>query len=217
MGWLIPAAVVLLIAVGRVILGREFRRLEEDREFAQAYLGAFRRYLAGDGADAETYSWLVHRSQKLQRKMGSHGIASTFVAPFNQHTVTNYRIILNALPEVRRGLSDSILRSLASEYAQMIQEAIIRYDGDLDDALDQAQGSKRNPFTALRQGTQALIQAPAYLMHWLGLARGPSMSSTGIVLRVSSGLLALFGLASSVISIVVGWSDFLAILARVFG
>ncbi len=214
MGWLVPVVVLVLAAVGRVLLGREVGRLHEDREFAHAYLRAFRTYIASDGADTESYSWMVHRSQKLQRNMGHHGVASTFVAPFGRYTVQNYRIILNALPEVRKALSDNFLRPVASQYIDFIQEAIIRYGGELDDALELAQGSVNNPFRALRQGVQALILAPGYLMHWLGLSRSPSMSSRGVVLRISSGLLALIGLASAVVSIVVGWGDFVEILRR---
>lgn len=161
-----------------------------------------------------TYQWLTLGSTRVQNEMGAHGIMRQFRPPFANYIFPNWPIVLNALPEIQRSLQDPILFEQAGNYAQILKDALLRYVGALEDEIEAVAKEATNPVSSFREGVNAFLRAPIFLLYWLGLRGVPSLSA-GPAGRVVSGLVALIMLLSAVVSLVVGWRSFLELAGSV--
>ncbi|MBI3809356.1 MAG: hypothetical protein HY284_02715 [Nitrospirae bacterium] len=219
---LISALFLLLLVVGFVRVVRRVRGIRGKKEFASEFLGRFREYFSSGGKDYEAYSWLVHRSPKMQTDLGSVGIMALYRPPFAQYGYRNYPIILNMLPELRREFADDFLThhsSLPNEYGAAIQETLVRYLGVLDDEAVQQQLELRNPLVWLREGVRFMLLLPVLTLSWVGLisAQAVGRVSTNLLFKIVAGIVTLIGVVSGIMGIILGWEDFLKILKSKFG
>jgi hypothetical protein len=217
------AAILVLVLLMLVGLIKELlwkRRVIARREFCIQFSDRLGDYVASRGSDVEAYGWLTHRASRMQREMGSAGIVHTFRPPFANFAYQNYPIVLNMLPELRRWATDSP-RPLDQfrEYAAALHEALIRYDGQLVDALEHSQKQLWNPFVHLREGVQFVLLLPFRILGWLGFG-GETLQSrlAGMMLvRVLSALVALATLIASLVTVISGGEQAVSIVRRLLG
>lgn len=212
----IPIAVTLLAAVGFARLFRIALRIGDRIVFATEFLEQFQKYAASRGQDTEAYGWLVHRSTKMQQHMGDAGVYAYYKPPFANYRVTNYPIILNGIPELRQAYEAGYMSDVGGQIASALQESFVRYMGQLDDLRESHIREMKNPFVWLREGVRLIIASPVYLLSWMGLV-GESTASAFIqsrLFKVVSGLVTLVGLIASVMTIVLGWDQFLKLIGR---
>lgn len=210
-------AVLAITGLGWLLLLKNVNGLSDRRQFAVNYMDRLRDYIDSGGRDGEAYAWLTHRANKIQKEMGSYGVMKHFQRPYSSVMFNNYPIVLNVLPEIRSHIDDPVMGNLVVQYANALQEAFLRYLGALDDALEDARSDLRNPIISFRQGVQTLLLAPKYLLHWLRIARRPSLYSRGALVTIMSGVVALVGLLAAVITIAIGWEEFSAIVMGLLG
>lgn len=85
--------ILALIGVALVGLGRILQSLRNAKRKVQDtshFLGALQRYILNGGDDTASYCFLLNRSHRMQRDMGSFGIWNSFKPPF-----ANYQIELS--------------------------------------------------------------------------------------------------------------------------
>ena len=213
--------IVIIIALCLIGFYQIFKRIKSFNEkytFAIEYLDALKSYLESNGQDIQSYSWLINRSNKMQNQMGSQGLLGFYRPPYQNYGIPNYPIILNMLPDLRTALSDSFLsRSLASQYANALQEAIVRHIGSIEDAINNQKKYFRNPIVWLRQGIRMLLSLPANLLNWLGIITITAVNkyNSSIFFKILYSIITIVGLVSAIITIVMGWNQFLSIIISV--
>lgn len=181
------------------------------RQLAQEYLVRLGHYISSGGSDTASYSWLTQRAPAMQRQLGATGIMTAYRPPAANFQYTNYPILLNMLPELRKAFADSyVLERLASEYGATLQEVMLRHLGDIDQYDTKLAKKLRNPFIWLREGVRTTLAFPLYLLQWFGLT-SESVTSTvtgNIIFRFLSSLAVVIGFIGSIVTIVLGWEQF---------
>ena len=203
----VGTAAVLAVGIGRIIAS--IRRQMAERNEVEEFANTFARYVTSDSSDLQAYGWLIERSYVIQGLLGPIGIMATFIAPYRTHVVHNYDIVLNGLPAMRRDFERGISRS---DYQPLIGEALVRYLGFSADMIHKRQRELKSPLAWLREGVGALLLVPVWLLHSLGVVSITSTRSIAgsALFRVISGIVALVGLAGSLITILLGWDQTIA-------
>jgi len=186
----------------------------DERKEVETYIGVFTSYMQSRGADNQAYGALIERSLRIQELLGDVGVMALYVAPFGRHTVRNYPIILNAVPEMHREFGQSY--SGQSHHSHLVGETLVRFMGWSADQIGDKQRELRNPVVWFREGVATLLLLPVWLLRSLGLL---SSSRSGrlahsAVFRLLTGVVSLLGLLSALITIILGWRQTLDALHR---
>lgn len=211
-------AILFICILGLVRVIIRINRIIDMRSFAQSYFGKLKEYISSGGRDSESYSWLTQKSTVMQRQLGRSGIMAAYRPPFANFQYQNYPILLNMLPDLRNSLADSYaLGRLADQYGATLQEVMIRHIGEVDEIETDQRKLLKNPFIWLREGIRALLSSPIYLLQWFGLISETATDRVvgNFIFRFISSFVVLVGFIGSVISIVVGWDQFVGILRNV--
>lgn len=215
---LIVVGLVICIALyGLLRIYWDTQTISDRHNFALEFLGQLRTYLDSRGRDMKTYSWLISRSNKMQNQMGSQGIMGSYKPPYQNYMIKNYPIILNMLPELRKSIEDDILsRSLADQYANALQEALVRYIGTVEDILEEERREMQNPVIWLREGIRGIISIPMLILSWLGVISETTAFniSSSFFFRILAGLVATVGFVSAIVTIALGWKQFREMITK---
>lgn len=185
--------------------------------FGNEFLENLHIFMESHGSNMEVYAWLTHRSHKMQGAMEDLGICQSFHDPLSNHVYTNYPLILNLLPKLRKSSEKTGLSGaspLFTEYGNIMQEVLIRYDGQLADIIEQISKSIKNPFNVLREGIQFSLFLPAHIWGWFGVSGSSAASrfATGAIAAFLSAIVSLLGLVSAIITVVMDAQNTLDIL-----
>jgi hypothetical protein len=144
----------------------------------------------------------------MQSEMGDHGMIHAFRPTYEQVVYRNWPIILNAIPTIRAraGYHDSHAwnRSL-DDYAHMVNDALMRYLGSLDEAARDCRAEMHNPFIWLREGTRILIAIPFNLLSWFGILGSATVSgiTASHAFKAIAGITGLVGFVGMVAGLIV--------------
>ncbi|MCG6368728.1 hypothetical protein [Vibrio fluvialis] len=215
---IVVGAVIALFVIGLISFVIQKKKLNSKISFVREFKEQFITYWNSGGNNHEVYGWLIHRSNKMQNQMGSQGIISSFKPPYANYYLNNYAIILNMLPTLNESLKEFLLREQAAQYARAIDEALIRHWGSLSDRDEFLWSRLKNPMYWFQQGIRQVTGIPFYILGVFGIMSvGTVTSIVGSTLfGVLSGLITLVGFASAVLSLVVGWDDFLVKIQQLF-
>lgn len=207
-------ALAALFAIGLVTLLRSISEIASNLEFTREYRDKFHVFVDQDNSQA--YAWLTLNANRMQAQMGLQGLM-TFKPPFANHMIHNYPVVLNVLPEVRKCLADQLLsRSLLSDYASLIDEALMRYQGSLLEHHRLAVASAKNPVVWLASGIRSVLALPLWFLASAGVL--PRSFASKIVgssfYRVLSGMVATVGFISAIVGLITGWEQFAVILRK---
>jgi hypothetical protein len=122
----------------------------------------------------------------------------------------------------RAGYHDSHAwnRSL-DDYAHMVNDALMRYLGSLDEAARDCRAEMHNPFIWLREGTRILIAIPFNLLSWFGILGSATVSgiTASHAFKAIAGITGLVGFVGMVAGLIVdvpdvpeAWSKILSLL-----
>ncbi|MEA3475668.1 MAG: hypothetical protein U9R23_04425 [Candidatus Cloacimonadota bacterium] len=206
---------ILIFLIGLVKLLHTKIKLTEQSRFAEEFLNKFREYLSSSGKDTKTYGWLIHRSSKAQSEMGTVAVLKIYRPPYQNFAIKNYQIILDMISDLRYAFENMTFNSkMVSLYGDTIQEAIIRYLGILDDKYNDHMKSLKNPIIWFREGIQTIVIFPITLLHWFGLFNKSTLNSLSdnFIFKAFSVLIAFIEFFGSIISIILGWEEFLKLI-----
>jgi hypothetical protein len=209
---------IALTGIGWVYLFRQAGRIIERESFANEFLQKFRQYVNSRGQDGEAYGTMIYHSAKMQRELGSLGVMVKYKPPFANYFINDYPVILNMLPELHRTTGDDLMGNTALSYAQTLEEVLIRHLGIINEQRETIRKLLRNPLAAFREGVQLVLMLPLFLLHWLGVVASSTIRhwSSSVIIKFVAGTVSVVGFVSAIIGIVVGWSDFVMIVRRLF-
>ena len=202
----ITVLIVLLgVAVaGLVRLGARLAGWKKKRRFAETFLARFRSLAHGDEFDQEIYEWLVARSASMQERLGVLGLAAyQATSPYDLTSMPADPLILNTLPELRGGYP-------RPDRVAKCEEAMMRYLGLLDEERAGFTRHFVNPIIWLGEGVRTALLLPFLMLQWLGLFKESLINrlDRSVVFNLLSGLVAVVGLAASVMIVILGWDQF---------
>src|SRR5690606_4259972 len=108
------AITVSLFAIGIVRQMYAVRGVQKRIDDVQEFLAKFTAWCNGEGEDQEAYVWLQRRVNDIQGAVGVTGVIS-YRPPFANYMFTNYQLLLNELPDIRRQFSDGRYRYFGGE------------------------------------------------------------------------------------------------------
>lgn len=210
---LIIITLILAICIlGFIKIMHERKSINSKYSLVHDFLEKLKIYVESRGEDLSSYSWLVHRSNRMQAQLGRGGIFASYQPPYRNVVYSNYPIILNMLPELRNTFEDSLLSNsqTARQYSMTLHDALIRNIGMLDDSYELNNQCLKNPIIWLREGFRILTAFPLTVLAWLGAMSENTLAriTTGVVFKVISSIVAIIGLISAVMGIALGWEQF---------
>ena len=199
--------VVATIGFIRICIRREENA--ERYEFADLFWNKLEEYIESNGRDNKAYSWMMTHSVKMQTQLGSAGIIS-FKPAFSNYIVHNAPIISNYLPLLRDSYYDSFSKStLTYQYASSLQDTLLRHFGDLEEHGNFLIKRLKNPIEWITEGMFSILSIPLLFIKAFGLISQEKINKirTSIVFK-------LFGIAATLMTIIVSWEDFIKIVKR---
>lgn len=158
--------------------------------------------------DHNLYHWFTRNVTTAQTVVGRFGVAG-YMAPFQAYKPTNYQYLVNTLPKFRERHSNQ------SELTNF-EDVLVRALGFYEDLYSDANKNLKNPFKWLQFGVRFLIGLPVRLLSWFGIIpeKWVSIFTSNWAFKTISGLIALIGFISSIIGLITGWKEFLAIVRK---
>jgi len=213
-----------LLIVGFIVLRLRLSFLQKKLKFADLYRERFIAYCNSYGRDHEAYTWLILKSNRMQNEMGEYGVFSVFSPPGGHIRYKNYPIITNMIPELRSFIDQNersfgaIFAPTIDSYANIIDEALLRYIGVLGDReLDSIQ-TLRNPLLWLRTGVEQILSAPFIILAWVGLIGSSAIwrLQGSYLFKMIAGITTIIGLVSALITIILGWDQTVDLTRSIF-
>ena len=138
-------------------------------------------------------------------EMGGLGTYTHFTD--GRYSYTNYPIIMNLIPEIRRHFDDmnrygNLFPEEINRYSLMIDEALVRYLGTLDYRLAHSP-SQWNRAIWFLEGVQAWLASPLTLLLWFGVLSAGTVSrlTEHPAFKALAGVAGLIGFISAVFTI----------------
>jgi len=196
------AAAGLLHTTVRLLRWRRMQR------FAETYLTRFRQ-LATHEFDEEVYGWLVGHAARIQECLGPLGLMAYDATPYDLEPLSADPLIVNTLPELRTG-------RVRPERVAQCEEALIRYLARRKEERTRYVKQFINPMVWLGEGVRAALLLPFLALYWLGLFKETFVTrlAQSTAFGLLSGLVAVLGLAASVLIVALGWEPFTDLLAQ---
>lgn len=199
----------IVVLIGYMATLRRVRKEKAARDFAEEFILDLSDYLESEGADEDTYVSLTRRSNRMQNALGSQGVLAQYKPQNANYMTTNVPVVVNFLPLLHQYYGDEWLRGtlIAYETFSAIRDAILRYIGTVEERLSLLCQEMRNPFSQLRLGIEMLVMAPFDLLSSFGVlsaSRNTKIHSSTWT-RLFTGLISIITLASSIVTILVGW------------
>jgi hypothetical protein len=212
--------ICIVCGTGLFQLRKERRSLETRRAFATEFRSRFHAYASNPEQEFQTYTWLIANFPQMQMEMGGLGTYAHFTD--GRYAYTNYPIIVNLVPQIRRHFDDmnrygNLFQEEINRYLRMIDEALVRYLGTLDYRLAHSP-SQWNPAIWFREGVQAWLASPLTLLLWFGVLSAGTVSrlTEYPAFKALAGVAGLIGFISAVFTIALGWSDIHKLIAKWF-
>lgn len=187
-------------------------KIADDVKFAEEYLDKFRVYANQYRASLqnEPYCWLTKNATKIQILIGSFGVVD-YRPPFASGMFKNYEIIYNTLPEMRtRKVHPDMIISCA--------DVLMKYLGVKEEALRNHGKKFRNPFAWLKEGIKTILFLPFTVLGWLGVLSGNLSQRlfNSFFVNVIAGIATLISIISGIMTIFMGWKQFMELCANLF-
>jgi hypothetical protein len=212
--WWVVACAVIITAIGFFRIRRRASERLTRLSLANDFRHRFILFANSRGQDTAAYQWMLSKSTRLQNEMGHAGLYAQFREPFNGGIHYDYAIILNMVPKVRELLADnrsnllggnSMYADMINSYVHAVDDALLRYIGQLQDADDQKAESYLNPIHCFRVGMEQIMALPLHLLSAFGLlgARTLSAITGAAIFKFAARLAALVAFVGSIMGMLV--------------
>jgi hypothetical protein len=123
--------------------------------------------------------------------------------------VNHYSIIRDGIPQLHNYFTTG-LNSQANQMANYISGTLYSKIGSYENELFLYKRSIKNPVKLFLTGIQQVVLIPIYIFSWVGLFGNKTINKIrqSFIVKMFSGILALIGIISSIMTIILGWDDF---------
>lgn len=182
--------------------------LIDRRAFLVDYRNQFIEY--ANRSDLKAYQFLNQHMSKAQKYMGAVGVLEKLRLPFENGYHLNVPV-LAMLSHIATNKENDLPYS---DYSRMIDDALTRAVGDHEDVIERLAKKLRNPFYCFYVGFNAVFSLPFIAVSYMftGENHIESNKVLRVMMKITATIVQALGLLSAVITIVIGWEDFLAII-----
>jgi len=223
----IPAIIVLvLVVIGHIIKRKRIAKFNNRAEFTVDFNNRFFDFVndlfTTRRMDSDKYNAVIKDVDKIQEELGMDGVLNGFVDPLKGIRGTNYQLFMNIIPEIRTAISNmgnSIMDERINQLMGLCEDALRRHIGNLDRAIEHEKKRLWNPITCMGEGIRWIVGLPVDVLQWAGLYNdGRSRRiKASFIFKAISNLIVFIGLVSSIVTIVLGWDEFLEIINNCIG
>lgn len=203
---------VFVSLVGVAIQYYEIKKKKDNYEFLHKYFENFKKFC--ETMDMECYTYIQANLNRAQSILTDNGLV-TIRLPFENGYHRNVPVLtlLNYIvDEQRTSFGDPY------PYISCIEQAIVRTIGDYDQYFDNAIKKIFNIFIAFYKGFHGIISAPFIALSYMVSGKNFFSESKGlsVIINVLSGLGSFIGILSGIMSIVLGFEEFFALIKMWF-
>jgi hypothetical protein len=201
----------IIVLIGILIVGYFYLRLKKNQlnikqQKILLFLEIFYDYIESNGKDFAAYSKLTRQSPMIQDLMGTWGIVN-YRPPNVNHSILNFPLIINFLPEIRKIYDDNDLVSLRNQYIESYNESLNRFLGVLENQITNIESELKNPFYSFKSGIQFILGLPFQLITFFDLWPIVDFPYLRLVRKFFLGIINILSFLSIIITILVGWND----------
>lgn len=223
----IPAIIVVaLIVIGFLIKYRRInsynKRCDFTTEFNNKFFDFVNETFSSYRIDSNKYSAVIMEVDKIQQELGMDGVINSFYDPLHGMQGRNYQLFMNIMHEIRSAVSardNIIIMERINQLMGLCEDALKRHIGNLERAIENEKKGLFNPITCLGEGIRWLVGLPVDILCWAGLysvARSQKIK-VSTIFKIISNIIVVIGLISSIVTIALGWDEFLKMLQNCIG
>ena len=217
--WYMILFIIGLIIIGLIVNIIDIKKRIEEYNFANEYYEKFSKFLSKalekKDFNNKDYVWLVSNSDKMQFILGEAGIIS-----YKEYNMIykNIPILINVMNDIISLFNGSYVSDSDIQMINWCQTAFLRKIGILDEYTKNAPKRLFNPFYDLSNGIKFVLKIPINILYSIGFIsyKGKNKIEQNILFRILSAILSLLTIFSAILSIVVGWDEFLNIINNIF-
>lgn len=219
----------ILILIGFAVLGfiikyveiYDFdKRLTFTKEYRDKFITLCNDIFSNNHFDQAIYYELTAAVKDMQAELGADGIYAYVQDNLKGVATRNYQALVNFLPELRTAINEkqnSIMSMRLSRSITDCDDMFVRHIGTLTSQIDATRKEAQNPFSCFAEGVRTIISLPILLLKWFGIISSTTaikLKSNWIV-KIISILVTLVGFVGSVITIIIGWNQFVEIISKI--
>lgn len=206
----------LVLIIGFVTILKRLNSKVTEINFTSEYRNTFvefaHQYLKPEDKkfNGEKYLWLTKNANKIQSNIGQTGMME-YIAPFRTYIIKNYQIILNTLPKFRDG-------SVENFDINSVDDALIRYVGDLEEIEKYYRKSIKNPLIWFQEGVNEILGLPLLVLTSFGILSQHSMFRIkhNMIFRVVTGIVGLISFIAAIVTIIQGKEETIEFVRNLF-
>lgn len=217
----VPIIIVFTaIIIGHIIKRIKIRKLNNRKSFTIEYQNKFINlvnWIIEKGEiNQDLYNECIHDVNKIQAELGYDGVLSEFIDPIQGIQGKNYQLFVNLMPEVRRMLfmwGNSIAEERFNQMIGLCDDSLRKHVGNIDNSIDAINNNLFNPFSCFGESIRWLITLPVDILYWCGLLgdRASDTIKKNRFTKFISNIIVFIGLIGSVVTIILGWDELVAI------
>ncbi|MDF1611111.1 hypothetical protein, partial [Stygiobacter electus] len=210
---IIIITLLVILGIGFIDLFLEVKNYSDKHSFAMDFLEKYTNYIKSKGESDEDYVWLTLRAERMQNQLGSSGVMNYKMAG-SLKFISNYPIILNFLPEIRNEFSDGYINKSNFEFTiNTVRDTLLRHIGFIEDTKKDYDKQIVNSLAWFRNGVLLIVLFPIKILNQFGLLSNLSYSKvkSSKIFKILASLISIIGFVSSIMSIILGWNEFIKI------
>lgn len=220
----------VLIVIGIIILGfimklielsDIFKRINFTDNYRNKFINLINEIISNNNFNQQLYYELTSDVNSMQYELGSDGIYAYVADNLKGFSTRNYQLLINFLPEVRNILNEQDNMVMMNRYHQSINncdDMFIRHLGTLRGFEQNIRKNMFNPFSCFSDGIKFIVSLPILLLNWFGFISNENTRKAkhSWIVKLLNFIFTLIGFISAVMTIVIGWEDFLHKVCNIF-
>ena len=207
-------AVIFLIIIGIITNVLNIRKWSDNYNFIYEYREKFSKFISDlmnkDKYNTKEYEWLMSNSDKIQIILGDSGI---MLYRDSRGHYPNYEVVINFMNEVL-SLKAKGLIEYEGDQITWCHNCFLRKMGIIDEYRKNEIRRLFNPIYDLTSGIKAILGIPLDILFSVGLISSKSLSKVkdSVLFKLCSGIISILTFLSVIITIVIGWNQFIEII-----
>lgn len=207
-----------IVALGFIMKCIELSDIAQRIKFTQDYRDKFITLVNGifsnHNFNQQLYYELTLDINSMQYELGSDGIYVYATDNLKGVRASNYQLLINFLSELRNALNEQDNSIMMARYNQSIQDCddmFIRHLGTLQSSDKLIRKHLFNPLSCFSDGMKFIVSLPVLVLNWFGFISDNTARKAkhNWFIKSLSLVASLVGFTSSIMSIIMGWSEFL--------
>ena len=215
--------IILLIIIGLIkqiiFLIKLKKRLNFTTSYRNKFISLVNKLDSTKKIDNDIYYDLTESVNKMQQELGEDGILSYFADNLTGIQTRNYQYLINFLPSLRKiDFGNSIILDRYNDSVFCCDDMFVRHIGTIKNSISDVKKTFFNPFLCFSFGVKFIITLPISIMKWFGFISEKNYTKilqSGITAIVNM-MMTILSFAGSIISVTIGWKDFIKILSSLF-